>query len=92
MKSETQITEEAEKLDQIGIKMYQETDDIYRRAEISNIRMMLSCILSGFLEEGDDKIIDEVRMRLDYLQKHKESSGRHSISANPINGGNIVKR
>jgi len=92
MKSETQITEEAEKLDQIGIKMYQETDDIYRRAEISNIRMMLSCILSGFLEEGDDNIISEVSNRLIYLQRHKKSSGMHSQFPNAINGGNIVKR
>jgi purine-nucleoside phosphorylase len=90
--NEKQLLKEAQRLDQIGIDMEAETSDEFRIAEIRNCRAMLICILSGILQDGDDKIITEVSRRLIYLQKHPQSSGCHSMHPNPINQGVIRKR
>lgn len=84
---------EAERLEEIAIQMYEETDDVYRKAEINNIRGILSGMLCGFLDaERDKRNVIEASHRLIYLQLHPKDSGMHSQYPNAINKGVIRKR
>jgi len=54
------------------------TDIEYRKAELKNLRQMLTGAIEGLFEDDElEEVIDEIRQRIDDLKRNPLSCGKH---------------